>query len=236
MSNNQNAFIYGWETEDRIILINSGKFSDNIISKWREVCFIGVMGLQFIVQMEAKSLIELVKDFIIALGGGSVVLIGMLTIFKGLFVKFFESGIESSFEKNIERFKNELQRSTRAYEILLDREMRFYEKIEPIVAELIPLVQDLCNYSKYDEVAEREKRCEAFRKCLKRYMKLIILLKNESLIHQSYIPQEVFSAFAEVVKQMQEDSNYWLDIAKLLFAGEYDKITMTKLERQLTFC
>ena len=46
------------------------------------------------------------SDLVLAVGGGSVVLIGILTVFKKLFIKFFETGIESSFEKNIEKFKN----------------------------------------------------------------------------------------------------------------------------------
>lgn len=53
----------------------------------------------------------------------------------------------------------------------------------------------------------------------------------ENLIHQSYIPQEVFSAFSDVVKQMQDDSHYWYDMAQLLFAGEYDKIDYDKGEK-----
>ena len=35
-------------------------------------------------------------------------------------------------EKNPEKFRNKLERSTKDYEILLEREMRFYEKLEPI--------------------------------------------------------------------------------------------------------
>lgn len=171
---------------------------------------------------------EWVKEFIIALGGGTAALILVLTVFKGLFVKFFESGIETSFAKNLERFKNKLERSTRAYEILLDREMRFYENIEPIVAELIPLEHDLLYYLKHHEGAEREKECEAFRESFKQYGELAKTLKNENLIHHTYIPQEVFSAFTAVVKQMQDDAHYWFDMAKLLFAGEYDKIDYDK--------
>lgn len=171
---------------------------------------------------------EWLENLLTAIGGGTVVLVGVLTIFKGLFVKLFETGIESSFEKNIEKFKNYLDRSTRAYEILLDREMRFYENLEPITAELIPLEHDLLYYLKYEEDADREKQCEAFRKHFKRYCELIKDLKNENLIHQSYIPQEVFNAFTSVVKQMQDDMPLWFDMAKFLFAGEYDKIDYEK--------
>lgn len=64
----------------------------------------------------------------------AVVLVGVLTIFKGLLIKLLETGIKSSFEKNLETIRNKLERSTKAYEILLEREMRFYEKLEPILA------------------------------------------------------------------------------------------------------
>lgn len=48
-----------------------------------------------------------------AIGGGTVVLVGVLTIFKGLLVKLFETGIESSFEKK-RKLKNKLKQSTKA--------------------------------------------------------------------------------------------------------------------------
>jgi len=173
---------------------------------------------------------EWLESLLAAIGGGTVVMIGVLTIFKGLLVKLFETGIESSFEKNFEKFKNHLERSTRAYEILLDREMRFYEKLEPITAELVPLEHDLLYYLKYDEGADHEKQCEALREHFKKYCELIKDLKNENLIHQLYIPQEVFNAFTSVVKQMQDDLPLWFDMAKLLFAGEDDKIDYGKCE------
>ena len=173
---------------------------------------------------------EWLGNLLAAIGGGTVVLVGVLTVFKGLLIKLFETGIESSFEKNLEKFKNKLHRSTKAYEILLDREMRFYEKLEPITAELVPLEHDLLYHLKYDENENREIQCEAFREHFKKYCELVKELKNENLIHQSYVPQEVFNAFTSVVKQMQDDIPLWFDMAKLLFAGEYEKIDYEKCE------
>ena len=157
-------------------------------------------------------------------------MVGVLTIFKNLLIKLFETGIESSFEKNLEKYKNNLSRSTKAYEILLDREMRFYERIEPIFAELVPLEHDLLYYLKKDEIVDRKDGCEAFRKYFGRYTELIKTLKNETLIHQSYIPGSVFSASTAVVAQMQEDVSYWFEMCQLLFAGEYEKIDYKKGE------
>jgi len=173
---------------------------------------------------------EWLKSLLAAVGGGTVVLVGVLTIFKGLLIKLFETGIETSFEKNLEKFRNKLERSTRAYEILLDREMRFYEKLEPITAELVPLIHDLRYYLEHREDSEREEECERFREHFKRYCELIKLLKNENLVHQSYTPHEVFDAFTAVVKQMQEDLNCWFDAANYLFTGEYDKIDYKKCD------
>lgn len=165
-----------------------------------------------------------------AISGGIVVLIGIITLFKSLIIKLFETGIESSFEKNLEKFKNNLVRSTKAYEIILDREMRFYKELEPITAELIPTEQDLLYYLKYDEELDRKKQCEAFKTNFKSYCELVMDLKNLTLIHHSYIPQDVFSAFTSVVKKMQDDITLWRDMAKLLFAGEYSKIDYKKCE------
>lgn len=173
---------------------------------------------------------EWLESLLTAIGGGTVVLVGLLTIFKGLLIKLFETGIESSFERNLEKFRNKLERSSKAYEILLAREMRFYEKLEPITAELVPLEHDLLYYLKYDEAADQERQRAAFREHFNRYCDLVKDLKNNNLMHQSYIPQDVFAAYVKVIKQMQDDMPLWFDMAKLLFAGEYDKIDYGKCE------
>ena len=161
------------------------------------------------------------KELLIAISGGSIVLVGMLTILKGLFVKFFTNVIDSSFEKSLEKYRNKISRSNRAYEILLDREMSYYEKIDPIFAELIPLVQDLVYLLE-------NKQTEEFREHLLRYAELIINLKSEVLLHQSYIPESVFKASSEVVSEMQKSLDYWYKMAKLLFAEKYDDIDYDK--------
>ena len=165
-------------------------------------------------------MLEWVREFVIALGGGTVVLIGMLTICKGLFIKFFESGIESSFEKSLERFKNKMERSTRAYEILLDREMKFYEKIDPIVAELIVLQQNMLFCLEENETMGLENRHKDFCKCFKSYIEQISALQNQCLIHQSYISPKIFEAFENVIKQVKEGMCYWVETEKLLYSGE----------------
>ena len=174
------------------------------------------------------KMLQFFRDILLSIGGGSVVLVGMLTIFKGLFVNFFTNVIDSSFEKSLEKYRNKITRSNKAYEILLDREMSFYEKVDPIFAELIPLVQDLLFYLRYNEDVDREKECEDYREHLKKYIQLINILKNKILLHQSYIPDSVFKSSSEVVSEMQKSLDYWYKMAKLLFAEKYDDIDYDK--------
>lgn len=52
-----------------------------------------------------SSIPEWLKNMLAAIGGGTVVLVGVLTVFKGLLVKLFETGIESSFEKKTRKIQ-----------------------------------------------------------------------------------------------------------------------------------
>ena len=176
---------------------------------------------------------EWLINLLTAIGGGSVVLIGVLTIFKKLFLKLFETGIESSFEKNLEEYRNKLSRSTKAYEILLDREMRFFERMDPLYAELIPLQQDLIYYAKRDNEIEHAVECEEFRTHFVRYAELIKEIKNEILVHQSYIPQNIFTASTVVVRQMQSDLDFWVDVVKAQSKMEYDKIDYDEAQEKI---
>lgn len=173
---------------------------------------------------------EFIEKLFIAIGGGTVVFIGMITILKSLTTKLFETYIESFFEKGTEKFKNNLNRSTKAYEMLLDREMQFYEKIDPIIAELIPLEQDLVYYLKYNDDSEIETQYENYREHFKKYCKLMINLKNEILVHQLYIPSDIINAYSDIIGQMQNDMAFWYDMLKFFYTKEYAKIDYSKCE------
>lgn len=166
---------------------------------------------------------EWIKEFLISVGGGSVVLVGILTIFKNAFIKLIDTGLETSFGKSLEKYKNKLTRTTKAYEILLEREMRFYEKIEPIFANLIIVTQDLLYYlNKAKE--EKENYSKEFTRSFTCYMEKIIMLKNESLIHQTYIPEIIFLATTVLVKVIQSQLPYWKDMCKLMQEEKYDML------------
>lgn len=181
-------------------------------------------------QKKGDKMPEWLQNILFSIGGGTVVLVGILTVFKQLFLKLFETGIESSFEKNLEKYKNNLSRTTKAYELLLDREMKFYENIDPLIAELIPLIQDLPYYLTENEDADIQFRCEKYKDISLRYCEMIKELKNETLTYQVYIPKSVFDAACDICKEMQNQLYFWREMAVELFNNNYNNIDHNKAD------
>lgn len=173
---------------------------------------------------------EWIKNLLVAIGGGSVVLIGILTIFKQLFLKLFETGIESSFEKHMEKYKNKLSRSTTAYEILLNKELGFYNALDPYFATLVPLVQDLVYDSDMTKEIELSFRQLHYKQNLLKYLEVIPKLKNDIVLYQSYVPTEVFTECSNLVQLLQKDLEYWSTIGKILFEQSSETINHNKAE------
>lgn len=181
-------------------------------------------------------MLEIFKELTIAIGGGTVALVGLLTIFKKLFLKMFETGIDATFEKNIQKHKNSLERTTKAYEILLEREMRFYEHIDPLFAELIPVLNDLKDISsahkKFENgVIDEVYQINTFRTNLLKYLDIIKSIKNEVLLNQSYIPTDMFLTFTELINEMQRNLEFWHNTFILLNNKEIDKLNYNDAEK-----
>lgn len=175
---------------------------------------------------------EFIRDIILVFGGGTAVLVGVFTIFKDLIIKYLEGSIESTFNKKLEQYRNSLYRSTKAYEIILNRELQYYEQLNLHLAELIPLVQDLVYYLKPNEYKNKIEQFEAFKKIYLRYLDLLLLLKNESLIFHLYTTKEIFQEVTSVIIQMQDDKHFWSEQGLLLNDKKSLEINFEKCECQ----
>ena len=176
---------------------------------------------------------EWMRELLAAFGGGAVVLIVILLVFKVFICKYIESGVEATFEKSLEKFKNNINRSNRAFEMLLKKEMDFYEQIDPLIAELIPLEHDLLYYIEKDVDDKCEEKYESFKKSFKRYGEIAKDLKNKTLISHVYIPGEIFTAFSNVVIKMQDDLPHWYSNAQYFFRCEYEKIDYDNIKSMM---
>lgn len=171
---------------------------------------------------------EWLNNLIIAIGGGTVVLVGVLTILKNLFIKLFEAGIETSFEKNIEKYRNKLSRSTKAYEILLEKEINYYNSLDPHLATLVPLIQDLVYYSDMSIEMEITFRQTHYKDNLLKFLEMIPKLKNDIVLFQPYIPTQIFSRVSNLIGAMQHDLNVWSHAGDVVFEKNEGSIDIQK--------
>lgn len=130
-----------------------------------------------------------------------------------LFVKraveaYADKAVGNIFEKQLEKYKAELSRATMAREVMLGREMAFYDKIDAQIAELVPLIQDA-----RDDLTERPFTKEK-RDRLVRIPGLVVEMKDVSLRYEAYVSTDIWIAFNELVVELQSQCGRWLDFAK----------------------
>jgi len=164
---------------------------------------------------------DILKELLIAIGGGATALIALLTIFKSMFMKFFQKGVDTAFDKNLEKYKNTLRRTTSAYEILLNKELNFYTGIETPIANLIVLIQDLAAtaQNKFDQ--DQYSQINTFEKYLYEYTNIIPEFKNVVLTHQSYIPINIFTDASQLINLIQDNL--------VILKGYLDNLRIDKL-------
>ena len=173
---------------------------------------------------------EWIKELIIAIGGGATATISILLIVKSLLSKIIDKTIETSFEKSTIKFTNKLDRSTKAYEQLLNKEFEFYEKLDPYMATLVPLVQDLEFWLQKHEEEKTDNTKANYKECLLKYLEAIPNLKNDSILYQPYIPVEVFKSVASLITHMQDNMKMLGNYGEIIFETKEGKVDFDKMK------
>ena len=163
--------------------------------------------------------------------GNAVVLIVLMPFFKGILKHFFETIIKSVYEKNLEQFKDNLYRSTRAYELLLDREMKFYDEVHEDMVELARLQYEL--RASLDRDSKLNTSIDEFIQQYKKYTELFISIKNKVLVNRLYIPKEIIESFLEFIRQIEINHKFWFEIAEIILNDRYDSINKADCEKMI---
>ena len=163
--------------------------------------------------------------------GNAVVLIVLMPFFKGILKHFFETIIKSVYEKNLEQFKDNLYRSTRAYELLLNREMKFYDEVHEDMVELARLQYEL--RASLDRDSKLNTSIDEFIQQYKKYTELFISIKNKVLVNRLYIPKEIIESFLEFIRQIEINHKFWFEIAGIILNHRYDSINKADCEKMI---
>lgn len=166
---------------------------------------VGVMRMEFV-----ESLLEIV-------GGVTVVVTATLVFCKSVIEKVIHTQIEKSANKELEIAKSNLSRSMSAYEILLKKEIDYYQSIDRIYAELVVDVHDFKFYSIESPDIDSKVKKEQIRNISLRALQSIKDLKSLNLIYQIYVPIDIFSITGNVIKCLQDNCELISETASKVF-------------------
>lgn len=172
-----------------------------------------------------------VKEIIIAAGGGTVVLIGFLFFLKYVVQKIANSAIDTAFDKNIIKFSNKIERTTKAYEILMKKEFDFYEKVDSPLASLIPSIVDMHDFvvqpNKFENLDVKEKYKEAFLN----YLENMICIKEDVLIYQAYIPETVFNMAMNLIGLLQTYIDFFSETLHIIWKKKEGDVDINQMNQ-----
>lgn len=153
--------------------------------------------------MENVDVSGFVLQLISAVGGGIGISLIILKFAKGLVQKSFETAIEAVAEKSMAKYSNLLQRRTTAYELLLEKEIDFYNKASSILSELIVDIQDFTFHlgvsKDHPDMYDYKRAKETALKILK----CIPEFKKDSLMAHTYIPDNIDDACIKLIHNLQ---------------------------------
>lgn len=172
---------------------------------------------------------EWIKELLVAMGGGATVVIAIFVFLKSIVVKIVDKAIDTSFEKSTIKFSNKLERTTKAYEVLLRKEFDYYEKIDPYMATLVPLVQDLVFWTEKFQNKDSENVKEQYREHLLKYLKIVPELKNDNIMFQPYVPENIDEAVSKLLENMQSDIEYLTFVGEVMYCKNTGDIDLSKM-------
>jgi len=130
--------------------------------------------------------------------------------------------ITSMRQKHLE---DNLARSKVAYDIILDKEFMFYEKIDIIYADIIPSILNIINSLTNEYDYEFSERQELIAKGFKVLFKAAPELKRLCLTYEIYLSEDVKEYNYNAVEAIQSFSHFVIDEVQNLAS---DKIDITK--------
>ena len=157
---------------------------------------------------------ETVQSLFKTIGGSAALIAATLLLMRTYFENLITNAVTSTFNRELERFKDELSRSIAYKNHMIEREAAFLDEVDGHLAKLIPVIQDM----KEAVVASRFTQFE--KNCFLTYYDLAPKLKNVVFRYEPYIDRTVFNQLIELVRTIQQDMERWKELAVVLSEGK----------------
>ncbi len=172
---------------------------------------------------------KIIEQVLALCGGISMIVFLTIKFCKQIIEKYIHTQIENSANKELEKIKNDLSRSLSAYEILLNKELEYYQKIDKIYAQLAVDICDIDFYSTDAKEMDTSDRNKYVEEVVLRILQSIKDLKNLNLVFQVYVPIEIFNITGDVYAYLQDNCDLMKDIVLAVF--DRKECDVTEIEK-----
>ena len=142
-------------------------------------------------------------------------IIGVIFLTKFFVEKIFESYIVTKKQMKIINFENEINKKTMAYKVLIENELKFYDKYYSFASKMITDIQDV----KYNLNNSNHKE---FKKYTLKILEVIPEIKRELLLYESYCDKNVSDAITGLIEILQDE--FLVKLSKIIcYYSQFNK-------------
>lgn len=157
-----------------------------------------------------KEVIEIIETYGLIVFIIVLIICACLFFIKKIVSLTVETMLSESSSKKMQSHINMLNRRTMAYEILLKKELEYYDSISDFISEVVVLIQDVYwNYTKIENCSDLESKKKyknASLDNLANILKLIPKTKKDALVLKNYSTEEIVNAHTDLICIIQDNS------------------------------
>lgn len=157
-----------------------------------------------------------------------LVIIGLILLIKHIVSKTIDNVLNENSSKKIQLHINQLNRRTIAYELLLKKELLYYENILEFISVVVVSIQDVCwNYKEYGydrDVKDKNKYKSQSIENFQNILRLIPSTKKDNLIYENYSSHDISKIHSNLICYIQDNSEQIVKILgkKKYYVRDYD--------------
>lgn len=168
-----------------------------------------------------------------------LVIVGLIFLIKHIVSTTIYAMINEDSSKKIQSHINQLNRRTIAYELLLKKELLYYENILEFISVVVVSIQDVCwNYNQYGSVKDINEKNKYKNQSIENFqniLKLIPASKKDNIIYENYSSSNISKIHSNLICYIQDNAEQIVKILrkKKYYVSDYDimnKISQGMLE------
>lgn len=146
---------------------------------------------------------EFVKQLLAAIGGALGIVLIIMRLGKSIIQKWVETNIESSAEKSLNKYTNLLERKTRAYEMILEKEFEFYQCATDYMSRLVFDIQAFPDYFSRCNGGYDDARYQYTKEVSSRIDNDAQFFRRSIILLQPFIPNDLYCESIELIQNLK---------------------------------